>query len=45
LSLIISVIVADYTFLNPAFWLIILFGAWYQARKSPRDGTVNGFVD
>ena len=41
LSLIISVIVADYTFLNPAFMLIILFGAWYHGRKSPKDGTFN----
>ena len=41
LSLIISVIVADYTFLNPAFMLIILFGAWYHGRRSPKDGTFN----
>jgi len=40
LSLIISVLVADYTFLNPAFGFIILFGAWYQARRN-EDGTLN----
>ena len=33
LSLIISVIVADYTFINPVFGFIVLFGAWYMKRK------------
>ena len=41
LSLIISVIVADNTFLQPALALIILFGTWYQTKKSPKDGTFN----
>jgi hypothetical protein len=39
LSLIISVIVADNTFLQPALTLIILFGTWHQTKKSPKDGT------
>jgi hypothetical protein len=33
LSLVISVIVADYTFINPVFGFIVLFGAWYERKK------------
>ena len=40
LSLIISVLVADYTFINPAIGFIVIFGAWYQGKRNPRDGTL-----
>ena len=39
LSLVTSIIIADYTFLNPTLSLIILFGAWYSRKRNPRDGS------
>ena len=43
LSLIISVIVADYVFLNPTLGFIILFGAWYQTKTNPKTGSFEFF--
>jgi hypothetical protein len=44
LSLIIAVLVANYPFINPVFGFIVIFGAWYQRKKNPRDGTLILFV-
>lgn len=45
LSLVISLIVADYTFLNPALGFVVMFGAWYQRKRNPRDGNSVSFVN
>jgi hypothetical protein len=41
LSLVISIIIADYTFLNPTLGLIILYGAWRAKRTNKVDGTLS----
>lgn len=40
LSLIVSVLIGDYVFLNPALGFIVIFGAWYQRRRNPGEGTL-----
>ena len=40
LSVLISVLSANYTFINPVFAFIMIFGGWYQRKQHPKEGTL-----